>query len=71
MTALYEDKAHQRTSCLRCTRWVRDDVGSDLSVHRHSMGGVYIRAKKPSSSSLLVGAGSGAPGFLSEMGSLM
>jgi hypothetical protein len=31
---------------------------------------VYLRANQPSSSSLLVGAGSGAPGFDSEIGSL-
>ena len=35
-----------------------------------TVGDMYLRANQPSSSSLLVGAGSGAPGFVSEMGSL-
>jgi hypothetical protein len=52
---------------------VLQDIKDRGEVDRRSkmiMKFVYLQANQPSSSSLLVGAGSGAPGFDSEIGSL-
>lgn len=52
---------------------VLQDIKDRVQIDRRcnlAMKFVHLQANQPSSSSLLVGAGSGAPGFDSEIGSL-
>ena len=69
VTEIYEAKVHHGTNVPevldKVEHYVKCGCGRIATVWD-----VYLQANHPSSSSLLVGAGSGAPGFVSEIGSL-
>lgn len=70
MTSRYEDKVHQKTLVSDVLQDIKKPRRNRSAIRHCSTRCVYLRANQPSSSSLRVGAGSGAPGFVSEIGSL-